>query len=122
MKFLCEQFSPLLHTIDVMVWFFGKSKRSQTKQARNETYAHFAEFVRSREGVAAYYEEATTRNPASIVLVASDGEWTRRKVPDLSAAKTLCADLGIALYDVAHSGYPRAMREWTVKNPGSNRR
>ncbi|QRV02850.1 oxidoreductase [Arcanobacterium phocisimile] len=105
-----------------MVWFFGKSARSAAKQARGETFAYLSDFVRTRQGVEAYFEEATPRNPTSIVLVAYDGEWTRRKVPDLSAAKELCEQLAVPLYDVAQTGYPRSMREWTVKNPGSNRR
>ena len=93
---------------------FGAFKNRGGKQ--REIVAHFSQFVRSREGVAGYFEAETSRDPAALVLVAFDGEWTRRKIPSLEAAAAVCQELGINLYDVAASGYPRAMREWSAKN------
>jgi len=48
-----------------------------------------------------------------VVLIASDGEWTRRKVGSPEQAAKLAAKLGIPIYDVAAVGYPPRMREWT---------
>ena len=95
---------------------FSRKSAGGSRGQRSQTFAHFSEFVSTREGVSAYYEAATAREPAAVVLVAIDGEWTRRKVPDIKAAQKLASDLGIALYDVAASGYPPAMREWNARN------
>ncbi|VEI12541.1 oxidoreductase [Trueperella bialowiezensis] len=95
---------------------FGKRRK------RAETTAHLENFVATRSGVSAYFEAETPRDPSAIVLVAVDGEWTRRKVPSFSAAKELAEKLGISLFDVAATGYPRAMREWSMKNPGTQAR
>ncbi|QOR46434.1 oxidoreductase [Trueperella pecoris] len=86
------------------------------RRAKKDTLAHLAEFVHTRQGVSAYFEAATSRAPSAIVLVAYDGEWTRRKIPSLNDAVEVADELGIKLYDVAQSGYPRAMREWSIKH------
>lgn len=85
------------------------------RRAKKETIAHLSQFVASRAGVAAYYEAESTHNPSALVLVAMDGEWTRRKIPSLADAVDVAQDLGIELYEVTRSGYPRAMREWSAK-------
>ncbi|MDP9807096.1 hypothetical protein J2S70_001678 [Trueperella bonasi] len=92
------------------------------RRARTITLSHLREFASTREGVAAYYERETSRAPSAIVLVAIDGEWTRRKVPSFSDAQNVAQELGISLFDVAATGYPRAMREWSARNPGSQTR
>lgn len=90
-------------------------------QTRAETLGHFREFVTSRIGVEAYIEPATANDPATVVLVARNGEWTRRRVPDPSAARTIARELEIPIYDVNLTGYPRAMREWSAQQPYKRR-
>jgi hypothetical protein len=82
--------------------------------------AHLEEFARSRRGVEAYVEPPTAVTEMTVVLVATDGEWTRRRIPDGRAAGDLGASLGIPVYDVHATGYPARMREWTArhKRPG----
>ncbi len=75
---------------------------------------HFASFVATRRGVEAYVEPATSVTATTVVLVATDGEWTRRAVGTRPAAFDLGAALGIPVYDVNQVGYPRRMREWTA--------
>lgn len=41
---------------------------------------HLDELVRSRPGVEAYLEPRTTVTDTTVLLVASSGEWTRRRV------------------------------------------
>lgn len=95
---------------------FSRKLTARSRDPRSQTYAHFSEFVATREGVSAYYEAETSREPSAVVLVAVDGEWTRRKVPDIKAAHKLATELGISLYDVAASGYPPAMRQWNLRH------
>lgn len=73
-------------------------------------------FALSRVGVEGLVEPRTTVTPPTLVLVARDGEWTRRQVPDAAAAHTLCNDLGIPSYDAAKVGYPARMRAWSARN------
>ena len=51
----------------------------------------------------------------SIVLVATDGEWTRRAVGSRKTAFELARSLDIPVYDVLLTGYPKRMREWSSK-------
>ena len=76
---------------------------------------HLAEFASSREGLEAYIEPATTVTPTTLLLVAGDGEWTRRPVPSPQAARDFAARLGVDVYDVNLSGYPSRMREWNAR-------
>lgn len=101
---------------------FSRKSGSGSRSRQAQTREYFSEFVASRDAVEGYFEEATDREPAALVLVASTGEWTRRKVPSVKDASKLCQDLDIPCYEVARSGYPRAMREWNLNNPGSSMR
>jgi hypothetical protein len=77
---------------------------------------HFKAFVSSRRGVEAYVEPATNVSTCSVVLVATDGEWTRRAVGSPKAAGALARELGIPVYDVLLTGYPSRMREWSSRH------
>lgn len=90
------------------------SGRSQ-REAQEATKAHFTDFVRTRIGVESYFEPATPREQAALLLVARDGEWTRRRVPDLHEACRLAESLGIPFYEVVKTGYPEAMRRWNAR-------
>jgi hypothetical protein len=76
---------------------------------------HLESFVGSRRGVEAYVEPATTVTEMTVVLVAADGEWTRRRIPDARSASDLAQRLGIPIYDVHATGYPPRMREWSAR-------
>ena len=77
--------------------------------------AHLEQFVATRRGVEAYVEPPTVTTPLTVVLVAHDGEWTRRRIGDARAARELGEALAIPVYDVAATGYPPRMREWTAR-------
>ncbi len=74
---------------------------------------HLMEFARSRKGVEAYIEPKTAVTEMTVVLVAVDGEWTRRRVPNAEVIRKFGNKLGIPVYDVEAVGYPEKMREWT---------
>lgn len=85
--------------------------RPPTKDER----AHLREFVRTRRSVEAYVEPRTRVTPMSVLLVAADGEWTRRRTTEKDA-RALATDLGIPVYDVQRTGYPQRMRDWSARN------
>lgn len=76
---------------------------------------HFADFVQTRRGVEAYLEPATNITAESLVLVATDGEWTRRAVGSRRVAYDLAKKLQIPIYDVLLTGYPSRMRQWSAR-------
>ena len=93
----------------------GKVPRRQQKEAEVATRAHMAEFASSRIGVEAYFEPPTPREQAALLLVANDGEWTRRRVPDLASAASVAQEIGLPFYEVVKTGYPAAMRRYNEK-------
>src|SRR5665811_2202825 len=76
---------------------------------------HLASFVSSRRGVEAFVEPPTNVTATTVVLIAHDGEWTRRAVGSREAAFELPRALGIPVYDVNQTGYPSRMREWNSR-------
>jgi hypothetical protein len=76
---------------------------------------HFAAFVSSRRGVEAFVEPPTNVTATTLVLIAHDGEWTRRAVTSRDVAFELPRALGIPVYDVNQIGYPSRMREWNSR-------
>ncbi len=96
-----------------MGWFKRRVKPGSEHAITRDELAHLEQFSQSRRGVEAYAEPQTNVTPMTVVLIASDGEWTRRKVGSPEQAAKLAAKLGIPIYDVAAVGYPSRMREWT---------
>ena len=94
------------------------SGRPTSEQAK-AAMTHLRDFVATRAGVEMYVEPRTTVTPTTIVLVATTGEWTRRRVADERAAAGLAKDLGVPVYDVQLTGYPARMREWNARQGGS---
>ena len=76
---------------------------------------HLAAWAAVRRGVEGFVEPETATTATTLVLVAGDGEWTRRRVEGPKAAFSFGQSAGIPVYDVAAVGYPNRMREWTAK-------
>ncbi|RMI14325.1 oxidoreductase [Cellulomonas triticagri] len=94
----------------------GASEAPPTgRAAREETLAHLREFATSRVGVEAYLEPQTNVTQTTLMLIATDGEWTRRRVPDPKAGYELARTLGLPVYDVQRTGYPQRMRDWNSR-------
>ncbi|MGI8667782.1 MAG: oxidoreductase [Jatrophihabitans sp.] len=77
--------------------------------------AHLEEFIHSRSGVEAYVEPRTTVTDTTILLVAHDGEWTRRRVDGPHGAEVFARRQAIPLYDAGVVGYPQRMREYNAR-------
>ena len=73
---------------------------------------HLRNFAETRRGVEAFVEPATNVSAESLILIATDGEWTRRAVGSRKTAFDLAKALEIPVYDVLLTGYPSRMRQW----------
>ena len=82
---------------------------------RDAAQDHLEAFAGSRRGVEGFVEPETPTTPTTLVLVAADGEWTRRRVGSPKEAFALGTRWGMPVYDVAAVGYPTRMREWTAR-------
>ena len=96
-------------------WRRGPQDTPSPRHAQQATIAHLTHFTRSRVGVEAYIEPVTNVTQTTMVLVATTGEWTRRRVPDARAAREIAKELAIPVYDVQLTGYPPRMREWNAR-------
>jgi hypothetical protein len=76
---------------------------------------HLEQFHASRRGVEAYLEPRTTVTQSTVMLIAHDGEWTRRRVDSPDAARAWASQLNIPFYDVALMGYPQRMRDFNAR-------
>ncbi|HWB37145.1 MAG TPA: hypothetical protein VHA75_14100 [Rugosimonospora sp.] len=100
-----------------MAWF-GRRRPAGAAAVRRDVRAeleHLERFVRSRAGVEAYLEPRTTVTENTVILIASDGEWTRRRVPDPASARRFFHQLGVPFYDVRLTGYPQRMRDYNAR-------
>lgn len=102
--------------------FRGRRGRSRSggRDSASEIRA-LADWARSRRGVEAFIEPKTTVTDVTAVLVAVDGEWTRRIVGERGARK-LADALKIPVYDVNKTGYPQRMRDFDARRRIEQRR
>jgi len=84
--------------------------------------AHLDEFIATRRGVEAFIELPTTMTKATLLLVAHDGEWTRRSVVSVGWARKFAADRNLPAYDAGVVGYPQRMRDYNARQRAANRR
>jgi hypothetical protein len=96
----------------------GVERPPSERDQRQITITHLANFVQTRVGVEAYIEPPTAQTQTTLLLIATTGEWTRRKVPDARAARDVAAQLSIPIYDVNFTGYPPRMRQWDQAHRG----
>jgi len=73
--------------------------------------AYMRQWVAQHAGVEAFVEPKTTVTELTVVLVAGDGEWTRRRAGGDAGARRLSERLQIPVYDVQKVGYPQRMRD-----------
>jgi hypothetical protein len=85
------------------------------RSSQRDDLRHLEQFVASRRGVEGYVEPRTAVTESTIVLVAADGEWTRRRIDGPDVARKLSRDLAIPVYDAQVTGYPQRMRDWTSR-------
>lgn len=76
---------------------------------------YLQQWVAEHEGVEAFVEPKTTVTEVTVVLVAADGEWTRRRAGGYAGARRLSDRLKIPVYDVQKVGYPQRMRDYDAR-------
>ncbi len=89
---------------------------SQGKHAIDDAVTrHLTEFSATRRGVEAFVEPKTNVTNTTLLLVAYDGEWTRREVPSPEWANAFAEHLGLPRYDAGVVGYPQRMRDYNSR-------
>ncbi len=73
---------------------------------------HLHEFVTARRGVEGFVEPRTAVSDVTLLLVAHDGEWTRRRVPSINWAHDFANKHQVPSYDAAVVGIPQRMRDY----------
>jgi len=73
---------------------------------------HLTSWTEARSGVEGFVEPRTAVSDVTLLLVAHDGEWTRRRVPSVKWAHAFCNSQRIPSYDAAVVGVPQRMRDY----------
>ena len=96
-----------------MAWFRRRAAVTPAgRPTARDDFSHLEQFISTRRGVEAYLEPKTTVTEVTVMLIAHDGEWTRRRVPSVPAARAWGNRMGIPVYDVALTGYPKRKRDY----------
>lgn len=97
---------------------FDKFRRGAARARGDDPAADLAymrQWIAERSGVEAFVEPKTTVTDLTVVLVAGDGEWTRRRTGGDAGARRLNERLQIPVYDVQKVGYPQRMRDYDAR-------
>ncbi len=82
---------------------------------RTPPWSHLEGFLATRRGVEAFIELPTTVTRATLLLIAYDGEWTRRSVESVEWARKFATRHGLPAYDAGVVGYPQRMRDYNAR-------
>ncbi len=82
---------------------------------------HLREWVQARRGVEGFVEPRTAVSEVTLLLVAHDGEWTRRRVPSVKWAHDFANKFQIPSYDAAVVGVPQRMRDFNRRQKQQGR-
>lgn len=96
--------------------------RPRRSRAAGADLRYLRDWTAQHTGVEAFVEPKTTVTELTVVLVAADGEWTRRRVGGESGARRLSDRLKIPVYDVQKVGYPQRMRDHDARRRIERRR
>lgn len=88
-------------------------KRGGGRSEQKATADALAAWVGERRGVEVYVEPKTAVTGISMLLVAHDGEFTRRLVPSPEAARSFARTHALPIYDATVVGYPQRMRDYS---------
>ncbi|MER5456547.1 MULTISPECIES: hypothetical protein [unclassified Micromonospora] len=106
-----------------MGWFSRRPRAAEgtptklDREATPEDLASLEEFATSRQGVEFYLEPETTATDTTVVAIAHDGEWIRRRTGTPRAAGKMARKHAIPLYEATKVGYPERMRAWNRAHP-----
>ncbi|MBG0568117.1 hypothetical protein [Actinoplanes aureus] len=100
-----------------MSWFRRRPRSAGPSGRRVEQadLEHLTQFIQSRRGVEGFIEPQTTVTETTLLLVAHDGEWTRRRIESPEIARRFAHQLSLPIYDVKLMGYPQRMRDYNER-------
>lgn len=98
-----------------MGWFSRRKRSSQSTSERRQSTDALTEWLLAHRGVEAYVEPKTAFTENTVVLIAHDGEFIRRRTPSPEAAKQFARKHSIPIYDATVVGYPQRMRDFSRK-------
>lgn len=84
-----------------------------TKADRAAAERSLEEWLDVRHGIEVFVEPKTTVTETTMLLVAHDGEFTRRAVPTEAAAAAFARERSLPFYDARVVGYPQRMRDYS---------
>ena len=90
----------------------ARTGSTRVRAADRADEGHLHEWVTARRGVEGFVEPRTAVSDVTLLLVAHDGEWTRRRVPSVDWAHRFCNDHHVPSYDAAVVGIPQRMRDY----------
>jgi hypothetical protein len=90
----------------------ARTGSTRVRASTSEDEAHLADFVDNRDGVEGFVEPRTAVSDVTLLLVAWDGDFTRRRVPSEEWAYSFCKRRGIKAYEAGVVGIPTRMREY----------
>jgi hypothetical protein len=85
---------------------------TRVRAADRADVEHLETWIGARRGVEGFVEPRTAVSDVTLLLVAHDGEWTRRRVPSVGWAHDFCNRHHVASYDAAVVGIPQRMRDY----------
>jgi hypothetical protein len=88
---------------------------TRVRAADGADVEHLTTWVEGRRGVEGFVEPRTAVSDVTLLLVAHDGEWTRRRVPSVRWAHDFCNRHQVPSYDAAVVGVPQRMRDWNSR-------
>ncbi|HEX3929066.1 MAG TPA: hypothetical protein VHW64_00060 [Nocardioides sp.] len=90
----------------------ARTGSTRVRASSGDDEQHLDSFVSSREGVEGFVEPRTAVSDVTLLLVAWDGEYTRRRVPSADWAYRFCQRRGVRAYEAGVVGIPTRMREY----------
>lgn len=92
----------------------GESYTGSTRVRASDStdQKHLEQFIETRRGVEGFVEPRTVVSEVTLLLVAHDGEWTRRRVPSAQWAHKFANKHKVPSYDAAVVGVPQRMRDY----------
>ncbi len=90
----------------------ARTGSTRVRASTDQDEEHLIDFIETREGVEGWVEPRTAVSDVTLLLVAWDGEYTRRRVPSADWAYKFCSRRGVTAYEAGVVGIPQRMREY----------
>lgn len=100
----------------------ASASKAERKAERAAAEQALEEWLSARHGVEVFVEPRTAVTGTSMLLVAHDGEFTRRLVANEAAAAAFARQHTLPIYEAQVVGYPQRMRDYSRRQTILRRR